>query len=125
MVDTAGHAAADMAGAGVTEGARTGIVNSLMTGVEAVGTFAAAHPYPTALMTTAVAGALSPDEMDLQENQWKREDKLRRERIMNMEGRADLNLGHRPAVRQSQRIAPGVAPGQAQSLGQRVAQGAV
>lgn len=77
-----GASVAAAPGAGVVaptvDASRRGILNRLLTGAKEnltkAGGWVQEHPYASALMVNAAAGALSPDELDLQEAKWKRQD---------------------------------------------------
>lgn len=67
---------------------RPGILERLVGGAKTVlgktAGYADAHPYATAMMVNAAASALSPDEMDLQERAYDREDEIRQRQIANL-----------------------------------------
>ena len=67
-------------------------LDGLATVFNTVTTFADNHPFITAIGISAVAGALSPDELDIQKAKYRREDELyRRQNDNRMVG--DIRLG--------------------------------
>ena len=92
------------------EAATGGILDRLLTGagqkLSSVAGWVDKNPYPAALGMVAAAGALSPDEQDLMEEEWKREDRERRRRSLNMDV-GDVSMGIRPAQRENSRTGGG------------------
>lgn len=76
----AGTVATTTAGAAGTAAAKTGIISQMMSGGLK---FAADNPIPAAMMVSGIAGAGSPDEIDLMREQQKRNDEDRERREEN------------------------------------------
>lgn len=76
----AGTVATTTAGAAGTAVAKTGIISQMMSGGLK---FAADNPIPAAMMVSGIAGAGSPDEIDLMREQQKRNDEDRERREEN------------------------------------------
>ena len=67
---------------------KTGIVQRLMSGASATGNFVKANPELSIIGLNAAAGMMSPDEIDLMENEreYQEEERLRREENLNVAG---------------------------------------
>jgi len=74
------------------------ILNGLLTVFNVVSKFANNHPMITALGISAVAGAFSPDELDIEKARNRREDELYRRRNKNR-AVGDIRLGRSESSR--------------------------
>ncbi len=98
-------------GVGTTVSGRGNVIQSLMKGagekLTKVAGFVDNHPYASAMMLNAAASALSPNEMDMMQSKFDREDSERERREKNLDV-ADIDLGISPSRRPLRRISTGM-----------------